>query len=277
VRCFLSQGTRHNDVSRRPRMEQVAMNNIEPNTIRANFSRLTAAQKPSRGAPLYSLMVNRPLGRVFAATAHRLGLAPNHVTVISAIFTFTGLVMIATIAPGWLAAVLITATLVIGYALDAADGQLARLRGGGTLTGEWLDHVIDALKTATLHLAVLAMFFRLELPKFWLIVALVFAATDVVHFAGMLLTDLLTRNAQARLGAPGAAPQNGSTLMSVLKLPTDYGVMSFSFLLLAVPVVFQWFYLALALANFVYLLLVLRVWYRRLGVLDHALAGRLPH
>ena len=32
-----------------------------------NYAKLQAAQKSSKGAPLYSLLVNRPLGRVFAA------------------------------------------------------------------------------------------------------------------------------------------------------------------------------------------------------------------
>ena len=42
----------------------------------------------------------------------------------------------------------VRALLVVGYALDAADGQLARLRGGGSVAGEWLDHVVDAVKIA---------------------------------------------------------------------------------------------------------------------------------
>src|SRR5690625_1101651 len=255
-------------------MEQVAMNNIEPNTIRANFSRLTAAQKPSRGAPLYSLMVNRPLGRVFAATAHRLGLAPNHVTVISAIFTFTGLVMIATIAPGWLAAVLITATLVVGYALDAADGQLARLRGGGSLTGEWLDHVIDAFKVATLHVAVLIMLFQQGADERWLLVPLLFGIANVVEFFGILLTDLLTRNARLRMSEADMKPGKGSRLMSALKLPTDYGALCVCFLLLAAPGAFVWVYTALAVASAGYTALVLYVWYRRLRAIDAELISR---
>jgi phosphatidylglycerophosphate synthase len=48
---------------------------------------------------------------------------------------------------------LITVVLVLGYALDAADGQLARLRGGGSSLGEWLDHMIDSAKVVGPHLA----------------------------------------------------------------------------------------------------------------------------
>ncbi len=245
------------------------MNTSNAVTFRANYARLRNAQKPGTGAPLYSLLVNRPLGRIFAAAAHRLGLRPNQVTTISALFTFTGMTVLAVGAPGWVPGVLVAGLLLIGYALDSADGQLARLRGGGTLTGEWLDHLIDAAKVAALHLAVLIMFYRLDLPDWWLLVAIAFAITDIVHFFGMLLTELLSRSVSHRLvGGPSAAARGGNLFTAVLKLPTDYGVVALSFLLLAVPVAFQWLYLFLALTNLAYLILVLGVWYRRLDSLD---------
>lgn len=243
-------------------------------SIRDSYTRLKAAQKSSRGAPLYSVLVNRPLGRVLAAMAHRWWLTPNHVTVVSALFTFTGIALIAILPPTLSAGLLVTTALVVGYALDAADGQLARLRGGGTLAGEWLDHVIDSFKVATLHLAVLIMMFRhFEVADAWLLVPILFAAVDVIHFFGMLLTDLLTRNAHLRLGAAHEPSRPGSLLMSFLKLPTDYGLLCFAFLLLAVPLAFQWAYLFLALASAAYTGLVLLVWYRRLRALDAATSG----
>lgn len=229
-----------------------------------SLQNLKAVQKSSRGAPVYSLIINRPLGRVFAALAHQVRLTPNHLTVISACFTFSGIAALAVLPPSLLAAVVVTAALVIGYALDASDGQLARLRGGGTLAGEWLDHSIDSVKIATLHLAVLIMAFRwLPVPRWWLFVPLAFAATYVVHFFGMLLTDLLTRVrvAQTGGGAGGATP---SRLMSILKLPTDYGFLCLAFLLLAVPSAFVVVYSALALAMLGYTALVLPKWYGRL-------------
>ena len=56
--------------------------------------------------------------------------------------------------------VVVSLLLILGYALDSADGQLARLLGGGTPEGEWLDHVIDSAKLATIHLAVLVSLYR---------------------------------------------------------------------------------------------------------------------
>ena len=57
--------------------------------------RLKHAQKSGKGAPPYSLYVNRPLGRVFAAAAYQVGLTPNQVTLISGAFTFVGIGIVA--------------------------------------------------------------------------------------------------------------------------------------------------------------------------------------
>ncbi|MFT4295309.1 MAG: CDP-alcohol phosphatidyltransferase family protein [Micropruina sp.] len=250
------------------------MTTSQHSAVRINYAQLQAAQKSSKGAPIYSLLVNRPLGRLFAAVAHRLGMTPDQVTAVSALFTFTGILLIALVPPSPALAVGVTVALVLGYALDAADGQLARLRGGGSLTGEWLDHVIDSFKIATLHLAVLISMYRFfDVTPIWLLVPVVFAAVYVIHFFGMLLTDLLTRNARLRKGDDTPAPSAASPLMSLLKLPTDYGLLALSFLLLAVPVAFQWFYLFLTVANAGYTFLVLGAWYRRLRALDAELAG----
>lgn len=245
------------------------MSNRISTSFAEDYAQLQAAQKSSRGAPIYSVVINRPLGRFFAAAAHHIGLRPDHVTLISAAFTMTGIALVALMPPGVGSAILVTALLVLGYALDAADGQLARLRGGGSLSGEWLDHVIDSFKIATLHLAVLISMYRFfDVSDAWLLVPLLFTAVYVVHFFGFLLTELLTRIAHLRLGKGAGPKAAGSTVMSVLKLPTDYGLLALSFLLLAAPVAFQWVYLALTLANTAYTFAVLPVWLRRLRALD---------
>lgn len=250
------------------------MSNRVSSSFAEDFARLQAAQKSSKGAPLYSVVINRPLGRLFAAAAHQLGLRPDHVTMISAAFTLTGIAIVAIARPGLTTALLVTVALVLGYALDAADGQLARLRGGGSMTGEWLDHVIDSLKIATLHLAVLISMYRFfDVSDAWLLVPLLFSAVYVVHFFGFLLTDLLTRITQLRLGLAPGPKQAGSRVVALLKLPTDYGLLALSFILLAAPTAFLYVYLALALANAGYTVLVLGVWHRRLRALDAQLAG----
>ena len=69
-------------------------------TISETYGRLRVAQKGrARGAPAYSVFVNRPVGRLLAAIAYRLGLTPNQVTVISAVFTFAGIGLLAVLPP----------------------------------------------------------------------------------------------------------------------------------------------------------------------------------
>lgn len=231
-----------------------------------SMQRLKSAQKSSRGAPFYSLVINRPMGRVFAALAHQLRLSPNQVTMISAAFTYTGIVLIAVRPPTWLTAALVFVALVLGYALDAADGQLARLRGGGSLAGEWLDHVIDSGKIATLHLAVLIMAYRhFPVGDWWLFIPLAFAAAYVVHFFGMLLSDLLARTSSSY--NPAGTPRTSSRIVSILKLPTDYGILCIVFALLGAPRLFMIVYTAMAVVMVVYTALVLPRWYRRIAPL----------
>jgi phosphatidylglycerophosphate synthase len=166
-------------------------------TVAAAYAQLGAAQKGrGRGAPAYSLYVNRPVGRVIAAGAYAVGLTPNQVTAVSAGLTFTGIVLLATVPPSLLLGVVVWLLLAAGYAWDSADGQVARLRGGGSLAGEWLDHVVDAAKLVSLHVAVAVGAFRFfDAPVAWILVPLGFAIVATVAFFGMILNDLLRARA----------------------------------------------------------------------------------
>ncbi|HET9648801.1 MAG TPA: CDP-alcohol phosphatidyltransferase family protein [Microlunatus sp.] len=241
-----------------------------PAGFRAALERLRSAQKSSKGAPAYSLYVNRPLGRIFAAAAFQLGLTPNQVTVISAGFTFAGIAVLALAPLSWWIGLVVGSLLVLGYALDSADGQLARLRGGGSSTGEWLDHMIDSGKIVCLHLAVLIMLARrVDLPTGWLfVVPMIFAAVSTVHFFGMILVEQLGREHRAKLGLPTPPKQVASRGKTLAKIPTDYGVLCLAFLLLGAPMIFLGVYSVLALGSAGYLLLILRKWYGDVAALD---------
>ncbi len=244
-------------------------NASRPDGFAAALRRLQQAQKSSRGAPPYSLYVNRPLGRIFAAAAYTLGLTPNQVTYISAVFTFAGLIVLALAPASVPVGIVVSVLLVIGYALDAADGQLARLRGGGSLLGEWLDHMIDSVKVASLHLAVLITFYRnFDLAPGWLLIPIGFAIVSAVHFFGMILVDLMGRTKRAEAGLP-APPKEGAHLAkTLLKLPTDYGVFCLVLLLLGFHLAFFWVYAFLAVATAGYTLLVIGKWRRDVVALD---------
>jgi phosphatidylglycerophosphate synthase len=236
----------------------------------AALDRLRSAQKSSRGAPAYSLYINRPLGRIFAAAAYQVGLTPNQVTYISATFTFLGIIGIAVLPASWWVGIVVSLLLVVGYALDSADGQLARLRGGGSSTGEWLDHMIDSAKISSLHLAVLIMAARhFQLPsQLWLLVPMVFGVVSAVHFFGMILVDQLTRVHRAEHNIPTPPKEPGTPLRTLMKIPTDYGVLCLAFALLGAPLVFFGVYTLLAAGTTGYLLLILRKWYRDVASLD---------
>lgn len=240
-----------------------------PDSYRETLARLRAAQKPAgRGAPAYSIYVNRRAGRYLAAAAYRAGVTPNQVTAISAALTFGAVAMLAVLPASEPLGVVITVLLALGYAFDSADGQVARLRGGGTAAGEWLDHVVDAVKSSALHAAVLLSLYRMPgVPRGWLLVPLGFTVVAAVSFAVFLLNDLLKA---ARAGADTTSViRTGSTpLRSLLGAPTDYGVLVYVFLLLGAPAVFLIGYGLLFLAHTLYLAAALPKWYRDMTGLD---------
>jgi phosphatidylglycerophosphate synthase len=238
------------------------------------LARLRSAQKPAgRGAPAYSIYVNRRLGRYIAAAAYRAGLTPNAVTAVSALLTFAAIALLLVARPSAVVGVGIALLLALGYAFDSADGQVARLRGGGSAAGEWLDHVVDAVKVVTLHAAVLVTAYRFLVPadaRGWLLVPLGFAIVASVSFAVFLLNDLL--KAARRGSATTAVIRTGSTpLRSLLGMPTDYGLLIWVFVLLGSPVLFFAGYTLLFAAQLGYLVVALPKWFRDIASLDQEL------
>ncbi|MEU6328284.1 CDP-alcohol phosphatidyltransferase family protein [Streptomyces sp. NPDC047049] len=229
---------------------------------------LSAAQKSSKGVSLYSRYVNRPAGRVLAAAGYTLKLTPNQITLISAVFTFAGVVMIATLRPSFAVAAGIFAALVIGFALDSADGQLARLTRTGSAAGEWLDHVVDCAKMLAVHMAVLVSFYRyfgFSDPRA-LLLPVVFQFAAVVVFFGGILTEQLRRAARQKSDGNGPAPAPASTLRSVALLPVDYGVFCAMFLLFGSRDLFTALYCCLLVAHVLFMVAFLVKWYRELSV-----------
>lgn len=232
---------------------------------RRNVETLASRQKTSKGAPGYSRWVNRWLGRRLAAGAEVVGLTPNGVTGLSALCTFGAIGALAVLRPTVVVGVLVGLGLVLGYALDAADGQLARLQGSGSRAGEWLDHVIDAIKTASLHLAVLVCAYRfLDVPAAWLLVPLGFSVVSCVFFFAMTLTDQLRRAARGQERMFLASDGSSSTAYSLAVLPTDYGVLCLALGLVAWPTLFVPVYSLLFVATAGFLVLALPKWFREM-------------
>ena len=230
-------------------------------TLRATLQRLAGAQKGAVGAPAYSRFVNRKLGRLLAAVAFHARLTPNAVTGISAVFTGTGIALLALAPVSWTTGIAVAACLVLGYALDAADGQLARLRGGGSPAGEWLDHMVDAAKIASLHVAVLIGLYRSgTVQDGLLLVPLGFSVVSVVLFFAMLLNEAMrSQHGVATRAQPTA--QRAGLGRSLLALPTDYGLLACLFVLYGAPALFVPAYTVLFLAAAGFLALASIKWF----------------
>jgi phosphatidylglycerophosphate synthase len=235
-------------------------------SLRQTVAQLSRAQKPSAGTPAYSRFVNRRIGRVFAAAAYLGRRTPNQVSLASGFCSLVGIVLVATVRPSFLLALIVTVLLVLGYGLDSADGQLARLRGGGSPLGEWLDHMIDAVKIVLLHSAVLISFYRFDAfdNELVLLVPLAYLCMSSVLFFGLILIDQLRR----RHGEAAKANQRGdSVFKSLLIAPTDYGVLCLVFLAFGTPSLFVVLYGALLVLNLLFLAAAVAKWYREMAVL----------
>jgi len=220
---------------------------------------LNRAQKSGAGVPAYTRWVNRRLARGVAASAAALGLSPNAVSMISAMLSAVGLAVMLVADPSWWSALITAALLAAGYVFDSADGQVARLTGTSSPAGEWLDHVIDAIRTPTMHLvaAVAVVLHRPDVS--WLaIVALVYAVMSVGQFMSQILAEQLVRN------SGGEAGEASGIRKSLMLLPTDTGVLCWSFALWVVPPVFAVVYTALFVVNLVHTAASMRRKYRKL-------------
>jgi phosphatidylglycerophosphate synthase len=209
-------------------------------------ARLAGAQKSTASVPAYLRLVNRRAGGLLAATGFALRLTPTQITLLSSACSFLGIAVLVLHSSTVPTGILVSLLLLLGYALDSADGQLARVRGGGTKAGEWLDHVTDVAKISSLHSAVAVAVLRyFELASLlYLAVPVIFLVANVTQFFGMMLRDKL-------MATPGAAKASGSSslLIAWLLLPLDHGSLALAFLILGVHTLFLWCYGFLALCT----------------------------
>ena len=223
--------------------------------VRASYARLASAQKPGEGVPFYMRAVNRRLGRLIAAVAARFGRTPNQMTAVSALLVMSGMAVLVVFEPSLPVALSVTVLLQLGFAFDAADGQLARLTGTGSPAGEWLDHVVDAARILVLHLGVaVCLHLHTDVGTAWLLVPLGFAVVASVRFFAQLLADQLTPPASA----------TGGGAHSWIQIPADAGVVNTAFLLWAWTPAFLTGYSVLAAGNLLLLLATLRRRHRAL-------------
>ena len=228
-------------------------------TFREAMGSLSSSQKSRAGISLYSRYINRPVGRVFAASAASTGVSPNGVTAISALCTAAGLIVLVISPAGWATGLAVAILLVLGFALDSADGQVARLTGRGSLAGEWLDHVVDAGKMVAVHAAVLvAAATQGLLAGAWLLIPLAYMLVAVVLFSGMTIFELLRRTRPHHADPP----RSPSTIRAIGLLPADFGVLALAFLLWGASQVFFVVYTALGGLTALITIALLVKWFR---------------
>lgn len=227
--------------------------------VRENLRRLGSAQKSGDGVPAYTRWVNRRAARIVAATAAAAGVTPNGVTALSAALSVSGLAVLLIAGPQWWSAILCGALLAAGYVFDSADGQVARLTGTGAPAGEWLDHVVDAARTPMIHLsvAVTVMLHRPDLT--WLaVIGLCFAVLSTAQFMSQILAEQLIRH------KGGEEPTGTRITQSLILLPSDSGVLCWSFVLWLAPPLFALGYTVLFALNAMHTLTSMRRKYLKL-------------
>ncbi len=171
----------------------------------------------NRGGGLFSEAVSQRIGALFARWAYRMGLAPTALTLANLVIGLAVSVAVVVTAdsagPGWSVGLLALVGWQVAYALDCADGQLARVTGRTSPAGARVDVLCDvaaqiALVTA---LSAAAVGQRPGTPT-WLVA--VFAGTWMVN----LVTSVLQSGPQAASMVPSR-----SLPVRLVKLIRDYG------------------------------------------------------
>lgn len=227
---------------------------------------LESAQKPGNGVPAYTRWVNRRVARFAAAAAYSAGWSPNTVTAASAALSFAALWIMVAVPQTASLGIAVGCLLAAGYVLDSADGQVARLGRRGGPAGEWLDHVVDAVRTPALHLAVLVGLYSVPGIGTWpLLVALGYCLVSVGEFMSQILAEQLSGQ-----GTGDPPPASSGVVKSLILLPTDNGTLCWIFLLWGMPSLFVWAYGAMFLLNTVHTAISMRRKYVRLIALRKA-------
>lgn len=200
---------------------------------------LASAQKAGAGVPAYLRWVNRPLGGQAAVIAATWGGSPNGVTALSATVGAVGVGVLAGF-PEWWAGPVSAVLLLIGYILDSADGQLARIQGRGGPAGEWLDHVVDGVRAPLVHIAVAVHLLRTDAALWLVLVAALFS----VLVSGWFLSQLLAEKLLPKEPRSTEDSRRG-ILESFIKQPQDPSTTYVILAFIGLPVVFAVLYTAL--------------------------------
>lgn len=205
--------------------------------------------RTNRGGGLFSESISQWIGAAFAGGAHRLGLRPTTLSITNLVLGLLTSVTVAALAepvaagrvPAWLVGLVALVGWQVAYALDCADGQLARVTGQGSAAGARVDVLSDVAAQIALvaALSATAVAQSPSIPA-WLIAT----------FAGTWMVNLVTSVMQA---GPNASSMVTSTslLVRLVKLIRDYGAVIFvaALVLLFAPGLTSWVIVAFTAIN----------------------------
>jgi len=201
--------------------------------------------RTNRGGGLFSENVSQRLGALFAAVAYRGGVAPTILTagnlVLGLVTSALVVALASTSTPTWLAGLVALVGWQLAYALDCADGQLARVAGRTSPAGARVDVLCDIAVQISLVTALSAVAVD-QRPST--------ASWVVALFAGTWMVNLVTSVMQSGPNA-GSMVTSTSLPVRVVKLVRDYGAVIFvaGLVLLVVPEWTIWLLLAYTVIN----------------------------
>jgi phosphatidylglycerophosphate synthase len=175
----------------------------------------------NRGGGLFSEAISQRIGARIAVAAHKRGLAPTVLTVtnlgLGCLVSFAVIATADPVADGrmwaWPIGLLALLGWQIAYALDCADGQLARVTGQTSAAGARIDVLCDVATQIALVAALAATAkAQVSATPAWLLAA----------FAGTWMVNLVTSVMQS--GPQAASMVTSRSLpVRVVKLVRDYG------------------------------------------------------
>jgi phosphatidylglycerophosphate synthase len=168
----------------------------------------------NRGGGLFSEAVSQRIGARFALAAYRMRVAPTALTLANLILGLAvSVVVVANAGAGWWVGLLALVGWQVAYALDCADGQLARVSGKTSPAGARVDVLCDVAAQIALVTAVsaVAVAHKPGTPT-WL----------VAVFAGSWMVNLVTSVLQSGPQAASMVPSR-SLPVRLVKLIRDYG------------------------------------------------------
>ena len=175
----------------------------------------------NRGGGLYSEAVSQPLGSAIAYGAGRMGLSPSALTLVNLVLGVATSVSVVVLAPrmatgavpAWAVGLAALVAWQVAYALDCADGQLARATGQASAAGARLDVLCDVAAHIALVSALVSVTYayRPGTPA-WLGAA----------FAGTWMVNLVTSVMQSGPNAASMVPSR-TPAVRVVKLVRDPG------------------------------------------------------